>query len=365
MNKKKRVAVAMSGGVDSSVAAAILQKKGYDVFGMTMYFDLAYPRGQRASCGNTKSVEDAKNVAKSLGIPHKVVDISKVLQEKVIKDFCRQYLSGKTPNPCVRCNELIKFGVLFSQARAWGAEYVSTGHYARLASSARYGLVLKKAKDLKKDQSYFLYRVSRDILSRVIFPLGTYTKGQVRSLAFDFKLPVSDKPDSQEICFLPQSDYREFLKEYAYARIKPGRVIDARGNLLGEHQGAAFYTIGQRGGLGIALGHPAYVTNIDYRKNTVTLGAQAAACSREFLIKDICGPFVSRKKKIALKVKIRYNHKEMPAELEPVGEKIKAVFAIPQFAITPGQSAVFYDNDCVLGGGIIEKVFYSHDEKNI
>ncbi len=360
MNKKKRVAVAMSGGVDSSVCAALLQKKGYDVFGMTMYFKLAYP-----SSGNAKTVADAKNVAKRLGIPHEVIDISRVLREKVIKDFCRQYLSGNTPNPCVRCNELIKFGVFFDQARAEGADYLSTGHYALLTRSARYGLALKKAKDLKKDQSYFLYRLPQDVLSRLIFPLGNYTKGQVRKLAFDFRLPVADKPDSQEICFLPQSDYREFLKKYAHAKVDPGRVIDARGNVLGEHQGAAFYTIGQRGGLGIALGHPAYVTRIDYRRNTITLGAQEAACSREFLIKDICGPVVPLKKKIALKVKIRYNHKEMPAELTAAGKKIKAVFTIPQFAVTPGQSAVFYDKDTVVGGGIIEKVFYSHDEKNV
>ncbi|MFA5117705.1 MAG: tRNA 2-thiouridine(34) synthase MnmA [Candidatus Omnitrophota bacterium] len=364
MNKNKRVAVAMSGGVDSSVCAALLQKKGYDVFGMTMHFELAYPQAGRASCGNASAVTDAKNIAKSLGIPHKVVDISRALREKVIKDFCRQYLSGNTPNPCVRCNELIKFGVFFDQALAFGADYVSTGHYARLAQSSRYGLVLKKAKDLKKDQSYFLYRVPTDVLSRVIFPLGNYTKSQVRKLASDFKLPVADKPDSQEICFLPRTDYREFLKKYAHARVKPGRVIDAVGNILGEHLGAAFYTIGQRGGLGIAMGHPAYVTRIDCRRNTVTLGAREAACSREFLIKDICGEIACLKKKVALKVKIRYNHKEMPAELARAGKKIKAVFTIPQFAVTPGQSAVFYDKDIVLGGGIIEKVYYSHDEKN-
>jgi tRNA-specific 2-thiouridylase len=358
---KERVAVGMSGGVDSSVAAALLKQKGYEVIGVTLHFDSLYPDKKSKRRWSLSSVTDSRKVAHKLGIKHYILDVTGDFKKKVLRDFCREYQEGRTPNPCIRCNRYIKFDVLMKEAFSQGAKFLATGHYARIKGKKTGNhkpktYLLKKARDLSKDQSYFLYRLTQNQLKHVIFPLGGYTKAEVRAKAKDFSLPVMDKADSQEICFLGDADYRKFLERQVKRSSKPGPFVDKHGKILGKHKGISFYTIGQRQGLGIALGYPAYVTNIDPKNNRITVGEKEDCYKKDFLIKE--PHFISRtlKKKIALKVRIRYNHPEAEAEVIPEHNRIRIRFTQPQFAITPGQSAVFYDGDVVLGGGIIDKV---------
>jgi len=354
MNRVRAV-VAMSGGVDSSVAAALLKEQGYEVIGITMCFNLPDSTTKRPICCGIEGIEDARRVAYKLDIRHYVLNMQKALTEHVIKDFCQEYLKGRTPNPCVRCNQYLKFDLLLKKALALDAKFLATGHYAKVIR-AKEGYQLRKAKDLFKDQSYFLYRLNQNQLRHIIFPLGNHTKNEVRKLAKKFGLSVADKLASQEICFLPGSDYRGFLKNQISTAIKPGLIADKEGNILGRHRGIAFYTIGQRQGLGIAKGYPLYITKIDHKNNQIIVGTKEQAKKREFLVKET--HFISKplKKKVAVRVRIRYNHKEALAEVMPFEHKIKVRFKKPQFAITPGQSAVFYDRGAVLGGGIIEEV---------
>ncbi|OGX40369.1 MAG: tRNA 2-thiouridine(34) synthase MnmA [Omnitrophica WOR_2 bacterium RIFCSPLOWO2_01_FULL_41_12] len=348
---KARIVVAMSGGVDSSVAAALLRGQGYEVIGITMCFNLTDSVRKKPICCGLQGIEDARRVAHKLGISHFVVNMQKQLEENVIKNFCREYLKGRTPNPCIRCNQFLKFDYLLKKAFSLDAKYLATGHYAKIQN-----YLLKKAKDRKKDQSYFLYRLTQGQLKHILFPLANYTKVEVRKLAREFALPVAEKLASQEICFLPDMDYRGFLKKRMNTEIEPGKVIDRKGKILGQHKGIAFYTIGQREGLGIAAGYPLYINKLEPKNNTITVGRKEEAFHKEFLVKE--PHFISRrlKKRIALKVKIRYNHREALAEVIPTKNKIRVRFKKPQFAITPGQSAVFYDKDTVLGGGIIDEV---------
>lgn len=349
---KDRVVVAMSGGVDSSVAACLLKEQGHEVVGITMSFPFS-----------KQSISDARKVARKLGIRHYALSLQKDLNRYVIKDFCRQYLSGRTPNPCVRCNQYLKFGALLKKALALDAQYLATGHYVKVigvrsqvTGHRSQEFILKKAKDKTKDQSYFLYRLNQNQLKHTIFPLANYTKSEVRQLARRFSLPVADKLDSQEICFLRQTDYRNFLKANTKTKIKPGFILDKHGQELGRHKGIPYYTIGQREGVGIALGYPAYIIEINPQTNTITIGSKEDAYKTEFLVSDTHFISTPIKKKVALRVKIRYNHKEALAEVIPFEHKLKVKFKISQFAITPGQAAVFYDNNRVLGGGIIERV---------
>ena len=362
---KKRVAVAMSGGVDSSVAAALLKEQGFEVIGLTMCFSAAggpafggnsweQKKGKPSCCGLT-GITDARRVAQILGIRHYVINLNKDFSRQVIQNFCQEYIRGRTPNPCVRCNQFIKFGILLKKALNLGMPFLATGHYARIIKSPQ-GYLLKKAKDLKKDQSYFLYRLTQAQLKHIIFPLGNFTKIKVRQRASDFGLKVADKQDSQEICFLPDGEYGDFIKATGQGTVKAGNFIDQDGKVLGLHRGIAFYTIGQRHGLGLAAPDPLYVTGINLKDNQVILGRRPEVYRSEFTVGQ--GHFLgnSPKKKIEIKVRIRYNHSEALATVYPIKNKQKVVFKQPQFAITPGQSAVFYDKDTVLGGGIIQKV---------
>ncbi|MEI6831130.1 MAG: tRNA 2-thiouridine(34) synthase MnmA [Candidatus Omnitrophota bacterium] len=352
---KKRVVVAMSGGVDSSVAAALLKAQGYEVIGVTMCFNLAEAKTGKPSCCGLIGIEDARIVAGKLGIKHYVLNLDKDFKREVIQDFYQEYISGRTPNPCVRCNQFIKFNILLKKAINLGARFLATGHYARIVKY-RQNYLLKKAKDLKKDQSYFLYRLNQWQLKHILFPLGNFTKPKVRNIARDLGLNVAEKKDSQEICFSPDGDYGALIKSRGLADIKPGNLVDKDGFILGVHKGIPFYTIGQRQGLGLAKGYPLYVTQINAKNNRITVGKREDACKKEFLVKKVNFLEKPIKKKVEIKVRIRYNHKESLALVSPLNGKLKVSFKKAQFAITPGQSAVFYDKDTVLGGGIIERV---------
>jgi tRNA-specific 2-thiouridylase len=261
---------------------------------------------------------------------------------------------GLTPNPCVRCNELIKFEGLLKKALNLEMDYLATGHYARIVKN-RGKYILKKAGDLKKDQSYFLYRLTQEKLSQILFPLGELTKDRVRELARKFKLPVAEKKDSQEICFIPDS-YQEFLKNRLKGKFSPGPFVDTSGKVLGTHKGIPFYTIGQRDKLGIACGYPVYVVKIDSLKNEITVAKKEELFKSKFLVKDMVYPSGELSKRKLLEVRIRHLSPEAPGWVKPMGKKVEVTFKQPCFAITPGQSAVFYKKDAVIGGGIIEEV---------
>jgi tRNA-specific 2-thiouridylase len=359
------VVVAMSGGVDSAVAAALLKKEGYEVIGITMCFNVRAAARKKPSCCGIDGIEDAKMIAGRLGIPHYVLNFAQPLKEKVVEDFCLEYLRGRTPNPCVRCNRYLKFGALLKKAGELGADYLATGHYARIGYDSKYKrYLLRKGKDNKKEQSYFLYAIPKKLLSKVLMPLGDFTKEKAREIARDFRLPVAYKPGSQEICFIDH-DYRDFLRQQLrhnpklrqHPNLQPGPIKDKLGKILGRHQGIAFYTIGQREGLGIALGYPAYVINIDARSNSLIVGRQQNILSGGLIAKRLNFLAVDGlSKSIEVKVKIRYNHQEAKARLIPFKkDKVKVMFNQAQRAITPGQSAVFYSGDIVIGGGIIEQ----------
>lgn len=345
----------MSGGVDSSVAAALLSGAGHEVVGLTMCFNLPEADGRTVRCCGWQGIEDARRVAQTLGIRHYVLNMQRLFAEKVIDNFCLEYLAGRTPNPCVRCNQFLKFEALLKKALSFGAVALATGHYARIYKKGT-SYSLQKAKDKSKDQSYFLYRLTQTQLAHTRFPLGGLLKTGVRSLARKLGLAVADKPDSQEICFLPDEQYRNFVARYRRKPAVEGPVVDTQGRLLGRHRGIAFYTIGQRQGIGIACGRPVYVTRIDPEKNQITVGSRQEASAREFLVSDTHFIAGAPEKKIAARVRIRYNHEEMPAEIIPEPSQVRVVYAKPQFAITPGQSAVFYRGGIVLGGGIIQRV---------
>jgi tRNA-specific 2-thiouridylase len=353
---KKKILVAMSGGVDSSVAALLLRNSGHDVAGVTMDLEHAVNRASGAPRGASRPVEDARHVCEQLGINHFVVDCAAHLQRHVIDTFIAEYRRGRTPNPCVQCNRFVKFGLLLDRAAELGFEMLATGHYA--ATVQHHGrTVLSKAKDTRKDQSYFLYAVNNDALARIVFPLGNYTKDEVRGLARDAELPVAEKQDSQDICFIPGSKYREFLLQHA-RDIQPGDIVDLTGTKIGVHKGIPFYTIGQRGGLGIAAPEPLYVIAIDAENNRIIAGNKKQVRSRQLradnsIMHDISFPDRAQ-------AKIRYAHKPAACSFSVTGSILNVVFDELQDAITPGQSVVLYDEDRVIGGGIINEVLHEY-----
>ncbi len=343
---KKRVVVAMSGGVDSSLTAALLKEEGYEVLGITMrHYD------------GDENLEVAHQVAQKLGISWHILDFTKEFKRLVIDYFCQEYLEGRTPNPCVICNLKIKFGLLLEKAKSLGADYLATGHYAINEYDQKSNrFLLKRGVDESKDQSYFLYRLNQNILPYVLFPLGRLKKNQSRELAKKFGLKNYKKEESQEICFVRDRDYRKFLRQNVSESVKQGKFKDKSGNILGVHQGIPFYTIGQRKGLRVSLNKRMYVIKINSHRNVITLGDDKDLYKDKLLVKDLS--FISGDKlsdSMKVEVKIRYNSKKSPAIISPSSEdKILINFEKLQRAITPGQSAVFYQGDVVIGGGIIE-----------
>ncbi|MFS8573344.1 MAG: tRNA 2-thiouridine(34) synthase MnmA [Clostridia bacterium] len=356
---KGRVMVAMSGGVDSSVAAALLLEEGYACIGVTMQLwpeDL--PREHESGCCSISAVEDARRVANKLGIPYYVLNFADIFVEEVIDRFADEYLRGRTPNPCIVCNEKVKFGAFLEKALELECDYVATGHYAiveRDEASGRY--LLKRARDRQKDQSYTLYGLTQEQLSRTLFPLGPYLKEETRRIARELGLITAAKPDSQEICFVPEGDYRAFMERYRPESKRPGPIVDLQGNVLGQHQGIAFYTVGQRKGLGIPHPTPLYVVAIDEVNNALVVGPREAVEGWSLLadpVNFIAVPQLDGARRVTCK--IRYRVQDAPATIEPAPEGgVITRFDEPQAAITPGQSVVWYDGDVVVGGGIIQK----------
>jgi len=354
-----KVVVAMSGGVDSSVATALLKEDGYQVIGVTMQI---WPSDRQATdsrfggCCGTGAIEDAKQVAQKLGIPHYIVNFKDIFARKVIDDFCREYSRGRTPNPCVRCNRYIKFGALLESAGELGADFIATGHHARIELDETTGAyLLKKGADLHKDQSYFLCQLTQQQLSHALLPIGNLTKVKVREIASKLSLPVAVKPGSQEICFVPDDDYPGFLKDYIPQAAKPGPILDESGNILGKHQGIMSYTIGQRKGLGIAAAEPLYVTAIKPDRNAIVVGAKAESYGSELIASNLNWIAIAEPQQpIRVTAKVRYRHLEADATVIPfVNDEYYVKFTEPQMAITPGQTVVFYNGDTVVGGGTI------------
>lgn len=361
MNKKK-VVIGMSGGVDSSVAAYLLKKQGYDVIGVTMQIWQDKDKGlveKEGGCCSLSAVDDARMVANKLSIPHYVMNFKDIFKTKVIDYFIEEYGKGRTPNPCIACNRYIKFDEFLRRANALDAYYVSTGHYSRVVYDETKGrYLLKKSDTAGKDQTYTLYNVTQEQLKHILMPLGEFTKkDEVRDIARELGLIVADKPDSQEICFVEDDDYGRFIKENADYEIRPGNFIDTAGNVVGKHQGITNYTIGQRKGLGIALGKPVFVIDINPKTNEIILGENKDVFDTELIAEDI--NLISIDKLIEpmnVTVKIRYGSKEQPAIIYPIKDnKIKVIFKNAVRAITPGQSVVFYSDDIVVGGGIITR----------
>jgi tRNA-specific 2-thiouridylase len=354
-----RVVMAMSGGVDSSVAAALLLEEGYEVIGVTMQI---WPSGLPGSeeveggCCSLGAVEDARAVANKLGIPYYVLNFQSSFQETVIDYFVAEYIQGRTPNPCIVCNHDLKFRKLLEKAISLDADFMATGHYVRREwepGAERW--ILKKGRDITKDQSYVLYGLNQEQIARSLFPLGNYTKSFIREKAAALGLTVADKPDSQEICFVPDQDYARFITEYRPGSTRPGLIRHSDGRVLGEHDGIIHYTIGQRKGLGIATGTPLYVTAIIPATNEVIVGENGNVFADRLIASNlnwIAIPGLDQP--MEFEAKIRYNAKAAPALVKPwKAGQVEVIFESPQRAITPGQAVVFYRGDLLVGGGII------------
>lgn len=347
--------IAMSGGVDSSVAALIMKNRGYECVGCTMKLHGDAEDDFESTCCSSKDIEDARNVAGSLGMDYYVLNFKDDFQEKVINKFVNCYLCGMTPNPCIECNENMKFNKLHDKARELGYEYVVTGHYARIEEvDGRY--ILKEAVDSSKDQSYVLYRMTQEQLKETIFPLGEMSKEEARHMAEENGFINADKKDSQDICFVPDGDYASVIEANIGHSVKPGDFVDKDGNVLGKHKGIIHYTVGQRKGLGIAAAAPLYVLSIDSENNKVVLGSNEDLFSRELEAENvnwISGEIPDKPFKAF--VRVRYHGKKEPCIVTPSSDGFSVLFDEPVRAITPGQSAVIYSNDQVLGGGIIKR----------
>ena len=356
----ERIVVGMSGGVDSSVAAALLVEQGYDVVGITMRVGPpptgAEPASRFGSCCGTQATEDARQVARALGIRHYLLNMEDEFEQKVIGRFVAEYGAGRTPVPCVACNSDLKFGSLLGRARAWDALAVATGHYARIERDGATGRhLLLRAKDARKDQTDFLWPLSQAQLAAARFPVGGLTKGEVRAHARRLGLVTADKPESQEICFVPDDDYRGFLRRRAPEMFQAGAIVDRQGSTVGTHAGIAAYTVGQRRGLGLATGRRLYVVDLDAERNTVRVG-EARELDADRVVAGAVNFIACDPPRTPLRVeaKIRHSHRPAAATVRALqGNRAEVVFDTPQRAASPGQSVVFYSGDVVVGGGVI------------
>ena len=349
--ENKKVLLGMSGGVDSSVSALLLKKEGYEPLGITLELFAG------SSCCNINTYIDAKNVCKTIGIPHFTYNCKEQFKDYVINDFIDCYANCRTPNPCIECNKYMKFGIMWEKAKELGCNYIATGHYAKTEYSEEYGRwVLKKSQAGKKDQSYVLWNIPKELIEHVLFPLADFTdKEQIREIARENDLKVANKPDSEDICFVPDGNYKKFLETNSGIKPKKGNIVNSKGEILGKHTGLYNYTIGQRKGLGISYKVPLFVLGFNKEKNEVIVGEEKELYKKEITVTDINLLLVDKiEKTMEVDVKTRYSSKVAKAKIEQDGENIKVTFDEPQRAITPGQSAVFYVGDIVLGGGKIK-----------
>ena len=349
----------MSGGVDSSVAAYLLKEQGYDVIGVTMQIwqeDKEYEE-REGGCCSLSAVDDARRVADKIGIPFYVLNFRDSFKKNVIDYFIDEYMEGKTPNPCIACNKYLKFDELLKKAQGIGADYIATGHYAKIEEhKGRY--ILVKSDDDKKDQTYALYNMTQEQLAHTLMPCGEYTKDRIREIAKEIGLDVHNKKDSEEICFISDNNHGKYISEAMPGKVKQGNFVDKDGNILGKHKGIVYYTIGQRKGLGLAMGRPVFVTDINPLTNEVVVGAEEDIFKTDLICKDINFiAFDNLDKSLELKAKIRYSAKPATSTITPLENgKVRVSFKEKQRAITKGQSVVFYLDDLVVGGGIIESL---------
>ena len=349
--ENKKVLLGMSGGVDSSVSALLLKKEGYEPLGITLELFAG------SSCCNINTYIDAKNVCKIIGIPHFTYNCKEQFKDYVINDFIDCYANCRTPNPCIECNKYMKFGIMWEKAKELGCNYIATGHYAKTEYSEKYGRwVLKKSQAGKKDQSYVLWNIPKELIEHVVFPLADFTdKEQIREIARENDLKVANKPDSEDICFVPDGNYKKFLETNSGIKPKKGNIVNLNGEILGKHAGLYNYTIGQRKGLGISYKVPLFVLGFNKAKNEVIVGEEKELYKKEITVTDINLLLVDKiEEPMEVDVKTRYSSKVAKAKIKQDGENIKVTFDEPQRAITPGQSAVFYVGDIVLGGGKIK-----------
>lgn len=357
--EKKKVVVGMSGGVDSSVAAWLLKEQGYDVIGVTMQIwqdEEPEVQEENGGCCGLSAVDDARRVAERLEIPYYVMNFKKEFKENVMDYFVQEYIGGKTPNPCIACNRFVKWESLLKRSMDIGADYIATGHYARIEKLENGRFALRKSATAAKDQTYALYNLTQHQLAHTLMPVGEYTKDEIRAIAEKIGLTVANKPDSQEICFIPDHDYAKFIEENTDCHLPEGNFVDKDGNILGRHQGITHYTVGQRKGLNLAMGRPVFVTAIRPETNEVVIGDNEDVFSRRLTCNKLNWMAVDGLPGEGMKVtaKIRYSHKGAPCMIRMIGEdQLECVFDDPQRAATPGQAVVFYDGEYVIGGGTI------------